>query len=207
MLQLGDSQAACVGVGCTESTPTRIKLSLGTGAFANVVSKRPRGTFGVLHSFVGWHLAERPPLFVVEARHDDAATAINWALSIGLLGSLEELSTLNVDAEAREDSMESTRNCVFRMSSVLCPILTAISYCMKTCASVAPLLAFNLQLQKLRCASHHLNFACHIGIAGCEQCSSQSSSQRVGSWMPCALSCKFSKQLQFGLFIWCKPPF
>ncbi|KAI6244134.1 hypothetical protein M3Y99_00084300 [Aphelenchoides fujianensis] len=92
LCSVADSQAAAFGSNCL--SPAEVKISLGTGTFVNVVTNRPHAAFTGVYPLVGWTLPDRTT-FVVEARANDTATSINWALSVGLCASVEEASNFD----------------------------------------------------------------------------------------------------------------
>lgn len=92
---LVDQQAALYGHGCRE--PGDTKMTFGTGAFASVVSDRPwpptvgnRDAPGAVPT-VAWQRDGRTPARALDGGVYSAASAINWARSLGLFAAFEEI--------------------------------------------------------------------------------------------------------------------
>jgi len=79
-----DQQAALLGHGCV--TSGQVKATFGTGVFAlanvgeNVQRDHDRGIL----STVAWQLADRKPVYAVDAGVYNAGSAVNWAKNLGL---------------------------------------------------------------------------------------------------------------------------
>jgi len=104
---LVDQQAALYGHGCRQ--PGDTKMTFGTGAFASVVTgsgwppkERSIDTLGTASSAalgaalgavptVAWQRAEEAPVRALDGGVYSAASAINWARSLGLFSSFEEI--------------------------------------------------------------------------------------------------------------------
>lgn len=88
---LVDQQAALFGHGC--ANPGDAKITFGTGAFALVLagpSRRDGSSFGILPT-LAWKLGEAPALFAMEGGVYNAASAVNWARSLGLFTEFVEI--------------------------------------------------------------------------------------------------------------------
>lgn len=86
-----DQQAALFGHGCR--APGRAKITFGTGAFALAVSgERPvsRPESGLLPT-VAWQLGEQPACYALDGGVYNAASAVDWARSLGLFGDFAEI--------------------------------------------------------------------------------------------------------------------
>ncbi|KAI6232392.1 hypothetical protein M3Y95_00481100 [Aphelenchoides besseyi] len=92
LCSVADSQAAVYGTNCLSNS--MVKISLGTGAFVNVVTDEPHSGFSGIYPLVGWSLPD-DTTFVVEARANDTATCINWAQSVGLFEDFKEASNFD----------------------------------------------------------------------------------------------------------------
>ncbi len=89
---LVDQQAALFGHGCEK--PGNCKITFGTGAFALAVAgpKRVDGRrLGVLPT-VAWKMQNDSPRFALEGGVYNAASALNWARSLGLFGEFSEIA-------------------------------------------------------------------------------------------------------------------
>lgn len=92
---LVDQQAALHGHGCTR--PGDTKITFGTGAFALAVSGRTRtggGGSGVLPT-VAWRIGDAPATFALEGGVYNAASAVNWAKTLGLFSEFSEIESFN----------------------------------------------------------------------------------------------------------------
>lgn len=88
---LVDQQAALFGHGCAQ--PGDCKITFGTGAFALTVAGPARldgARFGILPT-VAWQQGEAAPAFAIEGGVYNAASALNWARSLGLFGDFAEI--------------------------------------------------------------------------------------------------------------------
>ncbi len=110
-----DQQAALFGHGARRAGDA--KITFGTGAFALVHagSDRPASVAGGLISTIAWQ-REDDTAYALEAGVYDAGAAIEWALRIGILGSMEELLTLS-----GVPSVESGVVFVPALSGLACP--------------------------------------------------------------------------------------
>lgn len=86
-----DQQAALLGHGCI--TAGQIKATFGTGVFAlanigeSVQSDHSRGIL----STVAWQLANRKPVYAVDAGVYNAGSALNWVKGIGLFAEFRDI--------------------------------------------------------------------------------------------------------------------
>lgn len=90
---LVDQQAALFGHGCER--PGDCKITFGTGAFALAVAGPHRvdgRQFGVLPT-VAWKKHGDAPQFALEGGVYNAASALNWARSLGLFSDFSEIAT------------------------------------------------------------------------------------------------------------------
>ncbi len=81
---LVDQQAALFGHGCAK--PGDAKITFGTGAFALAVAGATRvdgGRFGILPT-LAWKIGVAPAEFAIDGGVYNAASAVNWAKSLGL---------------------------------------------------------------------------------------------------------------------------
>ena len=88
-----DQQAALYGHGCRK--PGDAKITLGTGAFALAINgPRPvmNNTDGLLLT-VAWLLGDEAPLFALDGGVYNAASAVNWARSLGLFSEYHEINS------------------------------------------------------------------------------------------------------------------
>ncbi len=85
-----DQQAAVYGHGCR--VPGDAKITFGTGAFALAItgSERPDIGAGLLPT-VAWARAGKPPVFALDGGVYAAASAVNWAQSLGLFSDFREV--------------------------------------------------------------------------------------------------------------------
>jgi glycerol kinase len=85
-----DQQAALFGHGC--HGPGRAKITFGTGAFALAVvgDRLPTATGGLLPT-VAWQAAGQPPTYALDGGVHHAASAVNWARSLGLFADFAEI--------------------------------------------------------------------------------------------------------------------
>jgi glycerol kinase len=87
-----DQQAALYGHGCR--APGETKITFGTGAFAQCVTGalvRP-GAAGVLPT-VAWQESGSPVTYALDGGVYAAASAVNWARSLGLFAGYDEIAT------------------------------------------------------------------------------------------------------------------
>ncbi|MBI2717588.1 MAG: glycerol kinase [Rhizobiales bacterium] len=88
---LVDQQAALFGHGC--AAPGDAKITFGTGAFALAVAGPARidgSRFGISPT-LAWKIGAAPAHFAVEGGVYNAASAVNWARSLGLFGEFSEI--------------------------------------------------------------------------------------------------------------------
>ncbi|NJM29759.1 MAG: glycerol kinase [Rhizobiales bacterium] len=93
-----DQQAALFGHGC--SKPGDAKITFGTGAFALAIAggKRIDGSrFGILPT-VAWKIGKDAQSFALDGGVYNAASAINWARSLGLFSGYSEIAAFDADA-------------------------------------------------------------------------------------------------------------
>lgn len=84
-----DQQAALFGHGCRE--PGDLKITFGTGTFALAITGgRPRRDADGLVPTVAWKLDGDAPVYALDGGDYAAAAAVDWAMSIGLAGSLAD---------------------------------------------------------------------------------------------------------------------
>ncbi len=85
-----DQQAAVYGHGCRN--PGDAKITFGTGAFALAIAgpARPATGSGLLPT-VAWAQSGRPPVYAVDGGVYAAASAVNWARSLGLFSDFAEV--------------------------------------------------------------------------------------------------------------------
>lgn len=111
-----DQQAALYGFGCRK--PGDVKMTFGTGAFALMVTGSEihnRPDIGILPT-VAWQKAGEQPVYAIDGGVYTASAAVNWAKSLGLFETFEEISRF--DGPAAID-----RNVVFvpALSGLGCP--------------------------------------------------------------------------------------
>ena len=90
-----DQQAAVYGHGCRHAGDA--KITFGTGAFALVLTgpTPPRAPNGPLPT-VAWAKAGEPPVYALDGGVYAAASAVNWARSLGLFQQWDEINTFTV---------------------------------------------------------------------------------------------------------------
>ena len=93
-----DQQAALFGHGCAKSGDA--KITFGTGAFALAITgeKRPDKNQSGLLPTVAWAIANQPVLFAVDGGIYNAASAVNWAKSIGLFTDFSEINSFKAES-------------------------------------------------------------------------------------------------------------
>lgn len=84
-----DQQAALYGHGCRR--PGDCKITFGTGAFLLAVTGNERPQASDLLPTIAWQRRGQTPVFAVEGGVYDAGAAIEWARTVGLLSSVDEL--------------------------------------------------------------------------------------------------------------------
>ncbi|MBC8258596.1 MAG: glycerol kinase [SAR324 cluster bacterium] len=88
-----DQQAALYGHGCRKAGDA--KITLGTGAFALAIngnSPEMNNPHGLLPT-VAWQLGNEVPIFALDGGVYNAASAVNWAHSLGLFSTYEEINS------------------------------------------------------------------------------------------------------------------
>lgn len=116
MASLVDQQAALFGHGCEKVGDA--KITFGTGAFALVISgsrRSPKNSSGLLDT-VAWQLAGKQASFALDGGVYSAGAAVNWAKSLGLFSSYDEICNFAKPAAL-------TRGIVFvpALSGLACP--------------------------------------------------------------------------------------
>jgi glycerol kinase len=111
-----DQQAALFGHGCMR--PGDAKITFGTGAFALAIighSRPPRTESGLLPT-VAWQIQNQTPVFAVDGGIYNAASAVNWAKSLGLFTDHAEINSFKNDSAI-------SRGLVFvpALSGMACP--------------------------------------------------------------------------------------
>lgn len=113
---LVDQQAALFGHGCALEGDA--KITFGTGAFALAVAgnARPRRNEAGLVTTVAWKQGTSPAAFALDGAVYNAASAVNWARSLGLFSSYDE-----IDSFAAPSAL--SRGIVFvpALSGLACP--------------------------------------------------------------------------------------
>lgn len=84
-----DQQAALYGHGCR--APGDSKITFGTGAFFLAITGPRRPAPADLLPTIAWQRKGAPPVYAVEGGVYDAGAALEWARTLGLFSSLEEL--------------------------------------------------------------------------------------------------------------------
>jgi|TARA_B110000263_G_scaffold245335_1_gene254750 glycerol kinase len=111
-----DQQAALYGHGCREAGDA--KITLGTGAFALAVngeSPEMNNPHGLLPT-VAWRLGGNQALFALEGGVYSAASAVNWALSLGLFSEYNEINSFE-----KSPAIEKGLIFVPALSGLACP--------------------------------------------------------------------------------------
>ncbi|MFO1033554.1 MAG: FGGY family carbohydrate kinase [Hyphomicrobiales bacterium] len=90
---LVDQQAALFGHGCMESGDA--KITFGTGAFALAIAgaDRPARNAAGLAATVAWRRTASPVTYALDGAVYNAASAVNWARSIGLFSHYDEIGS------------------------------------------------------------------------------------------------------------------
>jgi glycerol kinase len=113
---LVDQQAALFGHGCAVTGDA--KITFGTGAFALAVAgtKRPPKNEAGLVATVAWRQGVAPAAFALDGAVYNAASAINWARSLGLFTSYDEINSFTAPSAL-------SRGIVFvpALSGLACP--------------------------------------------------------------------------------------
>ena len=110
-----DQQASLYGHGCRISGEA--KITFGTGAFALTLTDAPlRAPTRGLLSTVAWQLTGATPAYAVEGGVYCAGAAVNWAQSLGLFASLEQINQFSSPPAVE-------RNLIFvpALSGLACP--------------------------------------------------------------------------------------
>jgi glycerol kinase len=95
---LVDQQAALFGHGCSKQGDA--KITFGTGAFALAIAGERRvdgSRFGILPT-VAWRIGNGAPSFALDGGVYNAASAVNWARSLGLFRDYNEIASFEADA-------------------------------------------------------------------------------------------------------------
>ena len=98
-----DQQAALYGHGCNQ--PGDTKITFGTGAFAlTVTGDQPCQSVeqGLLPT-VAWQLQNKNPIYALDGGVYSAGSAINWARSLGLFSTYEEIQQFNQPSACSRD--------------------------------------------------------------------------------------------------------
>jgi len=95
---LVDQQAALFGHGCRRTGDA--KITFGTGAFALAVAGNtvPRDTTSGLESTIAWKLGDAPCAYALQGGIYNAASAVNWARSLGLFADYAEIDAFAADS-------------------------------------------------------------------------------------------------------------
>lgn len=113
---LVDQQAALFGHGCQAKGDA--KITFGTGAFALTITGSTRvdgSKFGILPT-LAWRIGHEAPQFAIEGGVYNAASAVNWARSLGLFKEFSEIAHFDKPSAL-------SRNLVFvpALSGLGCP--------------------------------------------------------------------------------------
>ena len=95
---LVDQQAALFGHGCRRKGDA--KITFGTGAFALAVagSTVPRDTESGLEATVAWKIGDAPCAYALQGGIYNAASAVNWARSLGLFADYNEIDDFTAES-------------------------------------------------------------------------------------------------------------
>jgi glycerol kinase len=95
---LVDQQAALFGHGCRRTGDA--KITFGTGAFALAVagSAVPRDTESGLEATVAWKIGAAPVAYALQGGIYNAASAVNWARSLGLFADYGEIDDFTAES-------------------------------------------------------------------------------------------------------------
>jgi glycerol kinase len=90
-----DQQAALFGFGCRQ--PGDVKITFGTGAFAQVITGPELNTHlnSPLLPTVAWQLGQEPPVYALDGGVYTASASLNWARSLGLFSSFSQINSFN----------------------------------------------------------------------------------------------------------------
>lgn len=111
-----DQQAALFGHGCRKAGDA--KITFGTGAFALCVTgTRPlRDVASGLLPTIAWRLGQAEPAYALDGGVYNAASAVNWARSLGLFADYAE-----IDAFEAESAISRNLAFVPALSGLGCP--------------------------------------------------------------------------------------
>jgi glycerol kinase len=111
-----DQAAALFGHGC--ENPGDAKITFGTGAFALAITgtNRPPPDDRKLLSTIAWQVGQDKPTFAADGGVYTAASAVNWARSLGLFSSYDEINSFTAPSAL-------SRGIVFvpALSGLACP--------------------------------------------------------------------------------------
>ena len=113
---LVDQQAALFGHGCRRTGDA--KITFGTGAFALAVAGDtvPRDAKSGLEATVAWKIGDAPAAYALQGGIYNAASAVNWARSLGLFADYRE-----IDDFAAESAIARGLVFVPALSGLSCP--------------------------------------------------------------------------------------
>jgi glycerol kinase len=113
---LVDQQAALFGHGCRREGDA--KITFGTGAFALAVAGAtvPRDAESGLEATIAWKIGDAPCAYALQGGIYNAASAVNWARSIGLFADYAE-----IDDFAGESAIARGLVFVPALSGLSCP--------------------------------------------------------------------------------------
>ena len=98
-----DQQAALFGHGCRRAGDA--KITFGTGAFALCIAgdKPLRDVASGLLPTIAWRLRDAAPAYALDGGVYNAASAVNWARSLGLFGDYAEIDSFAADSAISRD--------------------------------------------------------------------------------------------------------
>ncbi len=98
-----DQQAALYGHGCRK--PGDAKITFGTGAFALVITgdKPLQSTSQGLLPTVAWQFKNQNPVYALDGGVYSAGSAINWAYSLGLFKTYDEINQFSQPSAVEND--------------------------------------------------------------------------------------------------------
>jgi glycerol kinase len=113
---LVDQQAALFGHGCRHKGDA--KITFGTGAFALAIAGEavPRDPESGLEATVAWKIGDAPCAYALQGGIYNAASAVNWARSLGLFADYKE-----IDNFAAKPAIERGLVFVPALSGLSCP--------------------------------------------------------------------------------------
>ncbi|MEZ5831611.1 MAG: FGGY family carbohydrate kinase [Dongiaceae bacterium] len=93
-----DQQAALFGHGCRRKGDA--KITFGTGAFALAVvgDTAPRDTESGLEATIAWKIGDQPCAYALQGGIYNAASAVNWARSLGLFADYAEIDDFTAES-------------------------------------------------------------------------------------------------------------